>query len=182
MMTEQGFPVNHTTTTTVTTSNTTVQTDIRYDPLYIRSVPGILKCVEIVLNLLVFLSASFSKFSHVAHMSFTSLICGFGFWVTGILLGCYAFHVVEKFYRIPWLKFELIYTGIWAFFLMIGSTFCAAYMGSGAVFGVVSFFGYINMIAYAYDCFLKFKSIQNGEIAQGERIKTTSTVTSPSAY
>lgn len=47
-MTEQGFPVNHTTTTTVTTSNTTVQTNLRYDPLYIRSIPGILKCAEIV--------------------------------------------------------------------------------------------------------------------------------------
>jgi hypothetical protein len=27
-----------------------------------------------------------------------------GFWFTGILLALYLFHVIEKFYRIPWLK------------------------------------------------------------------------------
>lgn len=48
MMAEQGFPAEHTTSTTVTTSTTTVQTDIRYDPTYFRTVPGVLKCVEVV--------------------------------------------------------------------------------------------------------------------------------------
>lgn len=184
MMTEQGFPGQHTTTTTVTSSSTTVQTDIRYDPLYFRTVPGVLKCVEIVLNFLVFISISLSKYSSFGRLSFLNLICGLGFWITGILLGCYVFHVVEKYFHIPWLKIELIYTGIWTLFLMIGSTMCVAYIGSSAVFGAVSFFGFINMIAYGYDGFLKFRSLQNGEIAQGERHvqKTTNTVSSPVAY
>lgn len=46
-MADQGFPGQHTTTTTVT-SNTTVQTNIRYDPIYIKTIPGILKIVQIV--------------------------------------------------------------------------------------------------------------------------------------
>lgn len=47
-MADQGFPGQH--TTTVTSSNTTVQTNIRYDPLYIRTIPGMLKIAQIVSN------------------------------------------------------------------------------------------------------------------------------------
>uniref|UniRef100_T1HAD9 Uncharacterized protein n=1 Tax=Rhodnius prolixus TaxID=13249 RepID=T1HAD9_RHOPR len=79
-MADPGFPGQHTTTTTVTTSNTNVQTNIRYDPSYIKTIPGMLKCAQI-------------------------------------------------------------------------------------------FFGYINTVIYGYDCYLKYKSIQNGEIAQGERFR-----------
>lgn len=48
-MADGGFPGQHTTTTTVT-SNTTVQTNLRFDPSYIRTIPGILKVVQIVSN------------------------------------------------------------------------------------------------------------------------------------
>lgn len=47
-MTEQTFPGQHTTTTTVTSGTTQVQTDIRYDPAYIRTLPGWLKIAQIV--------------------------------------------------------------------------------------------------------------------------------------
>jgi hypothetical protein len=47
-MADQGFPAQH--TTTVTTSNTTVQTNIRYDPRYVRTIPGMLKVAQIVSN------------------------------------------------------------------------------------------------------------------------------------
>lgn len=46
-MADVGFPGQHTTTTTVT-SSTTVQTNIRFDPLYVRTLPGILKVVQVV--------------------------------------------------------------------------------------------------------------------------------------
>lgn len=46
-MADGGFPGQHTTTTTVT-SNTTVQTNLRFDPSYMRTIPGILKAVQIV--------------------------------------------------------------------------------------------------------------------------------------
>lgn len=47
-MADPGFPGQHTTTTTVQTSSTTVATTMRFDPVYIRSVPGILKIVQLV--------------------------------------------------------------------------------------------------------------------------------------
>lgn len=46
-MADAGFPGQHTTTTTVT-SSTTVQTDLRFDPSYIKIIPGILKIVQMV--------------------------------------------------------------------------------------------------------------------------------------
>lgn len=46
-MAESGFPGQHTTTTTVT-SSTTVQTNIRFDPSYLKTIPGILKAVQVV--------------------------------------------------------------------------------------------------------------------------------------
>jgi hypothetical protein len=46
-MADPGFPGQHTTTTTMT-SNTTIQTNTRFDPSYIRTWHGILKCAQIV--------------------------------------------------------------------------------------------------------------------------------------
>ena len=45
---DQGFPGQHTTTTTVTTTTTTTQPNIRFDPSYARTLPGILKIVQVV--------------------------------------------------------------------------------------------------------------------------------------
>lgn len=44
-MTDPGFPSRQTTTVT---SNTTVQTNVRFDPAYIKTLPGILKCIQVV--------------------------------------------------------------------------------------------------------------------------------------
>uniref|UniRef100_A0A170WWN5 Cklf-like protein marvel transmembrane domain-containing protein 4 n=1 Tax=Triatoma infestans TaxID=30076 RepID=A0A170WWN5_TRIIF len=140
-MADPGFPGQHTTTTTVTTSNTNVQTNIRYDPSYIKTIPGMLKCAQIIMNLLIFLSVFFSHYSSTGQLSFMSLICGLGFWFTGVLLVFYLFHIIEKFFKVPWLKIELIYGGLWTLMLLIGSTLCAAYMGHAAAFGVITFFG-----------------------------------------
>lgn len=50
-MADQGFPPQHFTTTTVSTE-TTVQTNLRYDPSYIKTRPGNLKVAQLVSNFL----------------------------------------------------------------------------------------------------------------------------------
>lgn len=45
---DQGFPGQHTTTTTVTTTTTSTQPNIRFDPSYARTLPGLLKIVQVV--------------------------------------------------------------------------------------------------------------------------------------
>lgn len=180
-MADQGFPGQHTTTTTVTATNTSVQTDIRFDPLYIRTLPGMLKCAQIALNFLGFLCISVSGLALSSQPSFFDTIAGFGFWFTGIMLALYLFHIVEKFYKIPWLKIELVFCALWTLFYLIASTMVAGLTSYSAALGVAAFFGFCAMVVYGYDAFLKYQAVVSGDIAQGERhvTKTTSTVSSP---
>jgi hypothetical protein len=50
-MAETGFPGTYS-TTTVTQTATTVTTNIRFDPSYIRTIPGMLKIAIMVMKLL----------------------------------------------------------------------------------------------------------------------------------
>lgn len=179
-MAEQGFPNQHTTTTTVTT-NTNVQTNIRYDPSYIRTVPGILKCAQIFFNLLGFISILTTITRYHSRATWFDTVSMGGFWFTGIMLVFYLFHIVEKFYRIPWLKIEFVFCAIWTFFYILAASLVAdlSYLSEGNT--VAAIFGFIAMVLYGYDAFIKFMAIRSGEIAQGERVvnKSQSTTASP---
>nr|BAM19475.1 unknown unsecreted protein [Papilio xuthus] len=119
-MADVGFPGQHTTTTTVT-SSTTVQTNIRFDPLYIRTIPGILKVVQVACSLLGFICIQFSALNNAGKGSYFSWISMVAFWFTGILLGFYLFHIVEKFYKIPWLKIEFVFCSLWTLLYCIAA-------------------------------------------------------------
>uniref|UniRef100_A0A1B6CLX8 MARVEL domain-containing protein n=1 Tax=Clastoptera arizonana TaxID=38151 RepID=A0A1B6CLX8_9HEMI len=181
-MADQGFPSQHTTTTTVTASSTRVQPNLRLDTDYLKTRSGSLKIVQVALDFLGFLCISISGYALTSQGNFFDFVTVFGFWFTGILLVLYVFHVVEKFFKIPWIKIELVFCGVWTIFYLIGSTFVAGLMSYSAAMGVAAFFGYLAMIAYGYDAFLKYQAMINGELAQGERHvsrTTTSTVTTP---
>ncbi|KAJ8932335.1 hypothetical protein NQ318_010629 [Aromia moschata] len=179
-MTDPGFPSQHTTTTTVQTSNTTVETTIRFDPSYIRTIPGLLKLVQIVLNLLGFICIEASGvFSVHTRGSFFNFVAMTGFWFTGILLALYLFHLIEKTYRIPWLKIEFVFCALWTAFLSHRCLSCCIIWCRSIHRSRV--FGFCGMIAYGIDAFLKFKAIQSGQLAQGVRVmnKQTTTISSP---
>lgn len=59
------------------------------------------------LNFLGFFCVAISGLALQAN--FFDTIAVFGFWFTGILLVLYLFHIVEKFYKIPWLKIVSIW-------------------------------------------------------------------------
>lgn len=48
-------------------------------------------------------------------------------------------------------------------------------------FRLLQFFGFVAMVTYGVDAYFKLRGVQNGELAQGERVisKQVSTVTSP---
>ncbi|XP_044742388.1 CKLF-like MARVEL transmembrane domain-containing protein 7 [Chrysoperla carnea] len=168
----------HTTQTTIQT--TSVQTNIRYDQTYIRTIPGALKIAQIVLNLLGFICIQCSKFSNYATGSFFNTVAMTAFWITGILLAFYLFHVIEKFFKIPWLKLEFFYCTIWTLLYLIAAIFAASF-GSDA-YVAAAFFGFCAMVVYGYDAWLKWQGVQAGELAQGERViskQTTTAVNSP---
>ncbi|XP_065335309.1 CKLF-like MARVEL transmembrane domain-containing protein 4 [Cloeon dipterum] len=164
------FPGQHTTTTRVTTSNVSVQTNLRYDPLYLRTLPGLVKVVQIVCNMIGFLCVILAKYSHLARGSFFKSLSGIGFWFTGIMLLLYVFHVAEKFFRIPWLKIELGFCTLWTLLYLIASILCVDYASLDAAFGAAGFFGFCAMFAYGFDAYLKFQAVRSGELAQGDRV------------
>ncbi|XP_034940041.1 CKLF-like MARVEL transmembrane domain-containing protein 4 [Chelonus insularis] len=179
---EQGFPGQHTTTTTVTTSSTTHQPNVRFDPSYIRSLPGMLKCAQMALNLLGFICITCSAFGSHSRGNWFNTVAMLGFWFTGILLGLYLFHVVEKFYRVPWNKIEFIFCAIWSLFYLLAASLAADFARGREAYGAAAFFGFCALGTYAFDAFLKFKAIKSGTPAQGqlhESTKQVSTVTSP---
>merc|ERR1719369_2483075 len=162
------------TTTTTTITETHVQTNIRWDPNYVKSIPGGLKLAAVVINLVVFIcvmsSGVFYRESHTAQ--WTNFVAMTAFWVTGILLIFYLLHVIEKFHVIPWIMIEMGFTILWAFFYMscsIDLAVNASYYNISA-FAAASFFGFVAMGIYGFDGFLKFKGWKAGQIAQGERV------------
>ncbi|XP_071448273.1 plasmolipin-like [Hetaerina americana] len=180
-MADRGFPDQHTTTTTVTSTNTSVQTNIRFDSSYIRTLPGMLKVGQLVLNILGFICIIASNASHISRGSWFNTVAMGGFWFTGIVLALYLFHIVEKLYRIPWLKIEFVFCAIWTLFYLIAASLAAAFAPHSEAFGAAAFFGFVAMVLYGIDAYLKFKAVRAGEIAQGERVivKSTSTAASP---
>ncbi|KAJ8918391.1 hypothetical protein NQ315_008087 [Exocentrus adspersus] len=178
---DPGFPSQHTTTTTVQTSSTVVETSIRYDPSYIRTLPGILKVVQIVLNLVGFICIQASGvFSYHSRGSWFDFVSMTAFWFTAILLALYLFHIVEKFYKIPWLKIEFVFCAVWTGLYLIAA--CVAVTFGVEAYIAAGFFGFCAMVAYGFDAFLKFKAIQNGQLAQGERVVNNQTTVRSMAY
>lgn len=50
-----------------------------------------------------------------------------GFWFTGILLVFYLFHIVEKFYKMPWLKIEFVFCALWTLLYVIAASLAVSY-------------------------------------------------------
>ncbi|XP_022914305.1 plasmolipin [Onthophagus taurus] len=176
-MSSAGFPSQHTTATTVS-SNTTVQTNIRFDQSYLRTLPGILKCIQITVNLIGFICIECTGVNaYHSRGGWFVTVAMLGFWTTGILLTFYLFHIIEKFYKIPWLKIEFVFCCVMGLFYLIAASLAVSFPIEGYRVGGV--FGFIAMCLYGGDAFLKFQSIQRGEIAQGERVTVRQTTTSP---
>ncbi|CAG5048056.1 unnamed protein product [Parnassius apollo] len=178
-MAEVGFPGQHTTTTTVT-SSTTVQTNIRFDPLYLKTIPGILKIAQVACSLLGFICIQFSSFNNMGKGTYFSWISMIAFWFTGILLGLYLFHMVEKFYKIPWLKIEFVFCALWTLLYVLAASLAITVRDKPH--SAAAFFGFVATAAYAMDAFVKWRAVRAGGLAQGSRVvskQTTSTVHTP---
>lgn len=165
-----------TSTTKTTITETHVQTNLRWDPNYIKTIPGILKLAAVIINLVVFICVCcpnhYWRESNTAR--WTYFVSMTGFWVSGILLIFYLLHVIEKFHVIPWVMIEMGYCGTWAFFYFTCALDLAVKTSQGAdtvdAFGAASFFSFGAMGIYGFDAFLKFKAWRAGQLGQGERV------------
>jgi len=180
-------PAMATTTTATTVTETHVQTNLRWDPGYIRTIPGMLKVVQVVLNMIGFICVMAAP-AYWRSQSVGNWFCFVtmtAFWTTGTLLVFYLLHVIEKFHVIPWMLVEMVFCSLWSFFYFTAALDTAVNASSTAAFGAAAFFGFVAMGVYGYDAFLKFTGWRAGQLAQGERTVqhgTTSNVQSPPGY
>ncbi|XP_045761767.1 plasmolipin [Maniola jurtina] len=131
---------------------------LRFDKGYLKSLPGILKIVALVCNVVGFICIKISW----AWLSaiFYNILYWCGNIITGFLLLMYTFHFVEKYDRLPWLKCEFAYCGVMCL-AYIGTSIFATTLGESTGYAV-GFFGLCAIIAYGVDCFLKYKAWKRG--------------------
>lgn len=167
-------------TNTVITE-THVQVNLRWDPSYIKTLPGGLKAGVIATNLLGFIcvmcaTAFYKEQSEGEWFVFVSMT---GFWVSLVLMLMYLFHAMEKFHVIPWLMIEFGFCALWTLFYFAAGLAAAVEAKWSTALGVAAFFGFSSMVLYGIDAVIKFKGWRAGQLAQGER-KVTQTVTNNS--
>ncbi|XP_058802033.1 CKLF-like MARVEL transmembrane domain-containing protein 4 [Phymastichus coffea] len=179
----QAFPgqVNTATTAGGQTSGPVL---IHFDPYYVRTLPGMLKVGQMLLNILGFICIQISHINSHSRCGWYSSVSMAAFWATSILLACYQFHVVEKFQKIPWLKIEFIYCAIITACYLLAASLVAALASTSESLGVAALFGFLAMCVYGFDAWVKFKAWKSGDCPQGQRpsSKPVSTVGSPAGY
>jgi hypothetical protein len=144
----------------------TGQENHHFDISYLYTIPGIVKVVQILLNLIGTVTISFSSIVTLPHgISFLVVSVG-GLFITGLLFGFYVFCACMMCTRIPWLKIEFIYCLLW-------TAACAAIASLAADIGRIddpylmsSVFAYFAMIAYRYDAFIKFGALRSDDSMQ----------------
>ncbi|XP_026738441.1 CKLF-like MARVEL transmembrane domain-containing protein 4 [Trichoplusia ni] len=165
---------------TMGSTNTVFITETRFDPSYVKTLPGIIKVVVIVLNLIGFICIQSSAFWSNGRGVYFNIVAHLGLWFSGGLLVLYLFHIVEKYHNIKWLKIEMIAYIVMVFLYLIASTIVVAF--GAAAYSAAGFFGYLAMVVYGGDAFLKYKALKAGELAQGHRVLAKQThVTTPPA-
>ncbi|XP_011501040.1 PREDICTED: uncharacterized protein LOC105364727 [Ceratosolen solmsi marchali] len=177
----QSFPGQVNTTTTASTQT---PPNIRFDPSYILTLSGRVKILEMMANILGFISVLASDISSHSRCGWFNTVSMAGFWTTGILLAFYLFHIIEKFYKIPWLKIEFIYCAIVTACYLLAASLIAALATSSESLGVAAFSGFVGMCLYGVDCWIKFKAIKDGKHAQGQphSSRPVSATTGPIEY
>lgn len=165
---------------TMGSTNTVFITETRFDPSYLKTVPGILKAVVVLFNLIGYICIQSSAFWSDGRGVYFNIVAHLGLWFSGILLLLYLFHVVEKYHNVKWLKIEMIAYVVMVFLYLIASTIVVAF--GSAAYSAAGFFGYLAMVLYGLDAFLKYKALKAGELAQGHRVVAKQThVTTPPA-
>uniref|UniRef100_A0A131XIV8 Putative member of chemokine-like factor super family n=1 Tax=Hyalomma excavatum TaxID=257692 RepID=A0A131XIV8_9ACAR len=162
----QGFPDTHTTTTTTTTTKSVSW--LVFDPSYLRTLPGILKGAQIIINLIGFICSQLD-YNFPSTSNWYGFVSMTAFWVTLVLLFFYILHLIEKFKIVPWMLAEFVYCGVWAALYFTAAIAAAVKGRHEECLAAAAFFGFVAMFLYGADAFFKYKGWKSGEPAQGER-------------
>ena len=109
-------------------TETHVQTNLRWDPSYLATHPGILRSLLATFSLVGFVCAMAAP-PHLREQPLGEwfvFVCMVAFWVHLVLLGMYLVHAIEKFHVIPWLMIEFGFSALWSFFFLTAASAFAA--------------------------------------------------------
>jgi len=165
-------------TTREVVTETHVQTNIRWDPGYVKTLPGALKVVAVIVDLVCMICLVNSPPYWREHSvgEWYIFVCMTAFWVSTILLIMYLLHFIEKFHVIPWLMLEFGFYLVWSFFYFTAAIAVTVKATVPALMAA-GIFGFIGMLIYGADAVIKFQGWRAGKLAQGERKKTTQNMT-----
>jgi len=139
----------------------TGQKNHQFDMYYLYTIPGIVKVVQIMLNLMGTVTISLSSIVTLPQgISFLVVSVG-GVFITGLLFGLHVFCMMCT--RIPWLKIEFVYCTLWTVACATVASLAADIGRIDDPFLISSIFAYFAMIAYGYDAFIKFAALHSGD-------------------
>ncbi|KAI6183183.1 MARVEL domain-containing protein [Aphelenchoides bicaudatus] len=160
----------YTTRTEYVPAYSTVECRAKPDMTYLQTLPGLLKIIIIVLNILVFFCVAIGGPGYYAGIGWATFVATFGFTISLILLLLYLFHVVDMMPNIPWIVGEMVYCFAWTIFYFIAASVlvvaAASYRGT-FFWAVAAFFAFAAMCAYGFDAYLKFLAWKRDEKATG---------------
>lgn len=166
------------------TSPTKEGPHIHFDPSYVKTIPGMIKIAEALCSLIGFICIqSIYLASYISAGGWYSFVSMTGFWISLLLLVFYIFHIIERLTWIPWLIGEGGFAALWSAFFFIAACVAASYGRQDPGWGAAAFFGFVGMIIFGYEAYVKYIKWKSGDAAQGEKAPSnveTSTSTGPS--
>lgn len=167
------MPTTYETKTTTTTSSPSPT--IGFHPEYLRTLPGILKVVEIVLALITFICACVvywgSGQGWVEFVSMSAFLC------TLIYLILHLINLISRFPG-PQLLIEFIYYCVFSVLFLIAAIVAAAKASAHSSIGATAFFAFAATAVYAVDTFFQFRAWRSGQDGMATNTTTTTTTTS----
>lgn len=147
-----------------------VRKGIHFDPGYLSTIPGMMKTAQASTSLIGFICAqTIRKSKFLTAGGWYSFVSLPGFCMSTIFLLCYVFHVVERFKRLPWLVVEMSYAAAWCILFFIASTVAATRVRADKPWAAAAFFGFVAMIIFGCEAFIKWHIWNRDQLAQGTR-------------
>ncbi|XP_064640198.1 plasmolipin-like isoform X2 [Lineus longissimus] len=142
---------------------------------YIRTIPGILKIVEMALDVIVLICCICML---IGAGGWGSFLAGSALFTTAIL---FIFHITNLIHRLPgpWLMIEFAYFVIYAALYVITAIVCAAFAGTyiSPASGAAAFFAFAAAGVYGVDAFLMFRTWRAAGSPVGRTESTQATTT-----
>ncbi|XP_076449637.1 uncharacterized protein LOC143286018 [Babylonia areolata] len=144
---------------TTTTVSSGPQEEIRPDTGYIRTVPGILKIVEVFLDILILICASIDNWYSVGG-GWVQFVAASAMVTTAILFFLHFFHIMSRI-PAPTVFIEFVYYIVYVILLLIAAIVAAVRAPWWPSVGAACFFTFAAVAVYAVDCFFLYRAYRS---------------------